>query len=629
MTQMIRHCLWVTLVAGVVFFLNLGVPQLWDEDEPKNAACAREMLERGDWVVPMFNYELRTAKPVLLYWFMMTAYEMFGVSEFGARFWSAVLGIGTCLLTYGMGRRLFSPQVGLWSALILAAALMFGVASRAATPDAPLIFFSTLALSVFVWGIPHARWVADPAPAEANGSGHSACDTLRQHIPQAWSTYLWMYAAMGLAVLAKGPVGVALPTLILMGFLWSRNWNTQRSTAVRSSETGSVSRWSVLLKLARSVCPDEIWRIGWVLRPLTAVVIVAAVALPWYVWVGWRTDGAWIAGFLGKHNVSRFVQPLEGHSGPIFYYVIAVLIGFFPWSLFLPLACVRLVQRLRTSQVRMAGDEFCACWAVLYIGFFSLASTKLPSYVLPAYPALALITGRWLVEWLAQPVRTARWVPRSGFATFAAIGLAFVIAIPLLTSKFMPHNWYIGWAGLIPLAGGVIACVQYERQRLAQAVCTFGAASLMFVMSVFGIVAVQINPHQTSAALMAGIFQKTSEPQIAAYDYFEPSLAYYAGRPVKRLKTTEQAVDFLRASPDAYLIIRDKDWNRIQQALGSQVAVLERRHRFLKSGEILLLNTDPTQVASRSTKQSQVDNVPQPKPATDRTAQGESPTSRR
>jgi len=117
MPQLIRHQVWIVLAALLVFFTNLGVPQLWDEDEPKNAECAREMMARGDWVVPTFNEQLRYDKPVLLYWLMMSAYQTFGVGEFGARFWSAVLAIGTTLVTYHLGRLLFRPQVGLWAGL--------------------------------------------------------------------------------------------------------------------------------------------------------------------------------------------------------------------------------------------------------------------------------------------------------------------------------------------------------------------------------------------------------------------------------------------------------------------------------------------------------------------------------
>ena len=598
MAQMIRHCLWVTLAAGVVFFLNLGVPQLWDEDEPKNAACAREMLERNDWVVPMFNYELRTAKPVLVYWFMMSAYELFGVSEFGARFWSAVMGIATCLLTYSIGRRLFQPAVGLWAALMLAAALMFGVASRAATPDAPLIFFSTLSLAIFVWGMPSAA-INQRLNSSSQIRTGSPYEALRCQLPQSWWTYIGAYAAMAVAVLAKGPVGVALPTLILMGYLWAVELMTRPATELTSASTAGekTSFWQRCLYILKNLSPIAIWRVGWVLRPLTAIVLVAAIALPWYVWVSWRTDGAWIAGFLGKHNINRFMQPLEGHSGPIFYYVIAVLIGFFPWSIFLTVACTQLVRRLRNAQTWTAGDLFCCCWATIYIGFFSLASTKLPSYVLPAYPALALITARWATEFLAAPQITPVWMRRWSFSNLSVVGVLFVVGIPLATARFMPGQWYLGWAGLIPLVGGLVALAYSERQQFARAIQTFGASSLLFTGCLFGIVAVQVNPHQTSAALMSRIFGQTAQPRIAAFDYFEPSLAYYAGQEVERIKTAEQAMTFLQSTPGAYLIIRDKHLAAFDQKFGQSLKIVDRRRRFLKKDDLLTLSIADESIA--------------------------------
>src|SRR3954468_20902218 len=94
-TRPLRHVTLLVALSALTFFTNLGVPALWDRDEPRNAGCAREMLARGDWGVPMFNGELRTPKPVLLYWLMMPAYAAFGDPEFAARFWSAALGVGT------------------------------------------------------------------------------------------------------------------------------------------------------------------------------------------------------------------------------------------------------------------------------------------------------------------------------------------------------------------------------------------------------------------------------------------------------------------------------------------------------------------------------------------------------
>ena len=132
MKQLSLHLLLLLVVAGGIFFTNLGSAKLWDRDEPRNAGCAVEMMSRNDWVVPTFNNELRYQKPVLLYWLMMSAYWMFGTNEFAARFWSSLLGVGTVLLTYGLARRLFSPNVGLLAGIVLASTIMFDVAARAA-----------------------------------------------------------------------------------------------------------------------------------------------------------------------------------------------------------------------------------------------------------------------------------------------------------------------------------------------------------------------------------------------------------------------------------------------------------------------------------------------------------------
>src|SRR5205807_400640 len=106
----------------------------------------------------------------------------------------------------------------------------------------------------------------------------------------------------------------------------------------------AAATWHWLKQL---LTPQNVWRVLRSMRPLTALIVVAAVALPWYVAVGVETDGEWLRGFLGKHNVNRFLQPMEGHKGPIFYYIPAIFIGFFPWSVFLPLSVMDLVKRLR------------------------------------------------------------------------------------------------------------------------------------------------------------------------------------------------------------------------------------------------------------------------------------------
>ena len=148
---LVRHQLLLGLIAAFVFFTNLGGYALFDEDEPKNAVCGREMFERGDLIVPTFNGQLRTDKPILIYWLMQVSFRLFGVSEFGARFGSALLAVGTTLLTYHLGRKLFSPDVGLLAGVIVCTSLMFSAIGRSVTPDSVLIFCLTLAFTSYVW----------------------------------------------------------------------------------------------------------------------------------------------------------------------------------------------------------------------------------------------------------------------------------------------------------------------------------------------------------------------------------------------------------------------------------------------------------------------------------------------
>ncbi len=173
----------VTLVAWTLF-AGLGASRLWDRDEPRNARCTEEMLARNDWVVPMFNDQLRTHKPILLYWSQMLTYSLLGVSSFSARLPSALSALGTVFALYAFVKHHRGRQQALWSAAALASSLMFVVAARAATPDALLICFSALAIIALV-------------RSQLSTTGLRSSKDVR-----------WLivgYASMGMAALAKGP----------------------------------------------------------------------------------------------------------------------------------------------------------------------------------------------------------------------------------------------------------------------------------------------------------------------------------------------------------------------------------------------------------------------------------------
>jgi 4-amino-4-deoxy-L-arabinose transferase-like glycosyltransferase len=569
MPQFFKAQIVLVLVAGVIFLTNLGRPKLWDEDEPRNAACAREMLERGDWVVPTFNYELRPQKPVFLYWLMMASYSTFGVNEFAARLPSALLAIGTTLVTFHLGLRLFGARVGFLGGLMMASCLMFGVAGRAATPDSCLIFFTSLSLLGFVW--------------KGSGFGVQGSGALRL----SWSGCLAIYAPMGLAVMAKGPVGLVLPLAAIGLFLLLVDRGT-------GDPAGS---WPAALK----TIAIRFIRTAWSMRPLTALMVVAVIAGPWYVLVGLRTEGEWLRAFLGTENLSRFRGAMEGHGGPIVYYVGAVLIGFFPWSIVLPAAVWFAVRDALRVTDRNPSYLLLVCWAGVWIGVFSLAGTKLPSYVLPAYPAVALMSAAFVDRWLKHPACAPRWLMTVAWGSLALVGAGMLVALPLAARRFMPGEELIGLVGLIPLVGGLAAIFLQSRSAANRVIAVVSATAILLSVSLFAGATVSASRHHNSAALVE-LSRENGRVQLATFAHPESSVVYYAFDRVQQLTDLADVERFFERAPDACLITNSERWEELQSHLPPDIAVVARQPRFLKGGEVLLVR--------RSTEGSQTAAVP-------------------
>lgn len=595
MPSTLRQQSLLVLAAGLIFFVNLGAAELWDDDEPKNAQCAREMLARGDWVVPTFNGELRPDKPVLVYWLMMSAYQTFGDNEFAARFWSAVAAIGTTLATYHIGRTLFGPRVGLWSGWIMATSLMFVIAGRAATPDSLTILCTTLAMLAFV----RATWGASGTLAGA--------DRLADFLPRSRSGMAAVYSCMAFGVLAKGPVALLLPTLVLLVYL----------VAVRQrlNESGSPS---FLLRCARLASPTAWCPAGWKLRPFTAVVMLALIALPWYATVGFTTDGEWLSGFLGQHNVGRFLSTMEGHRGPFCYYAAAIAFGFFPWTVLLPEALAHAVQRAHAAKgVRnlfrrtafpggpgllkkvpdtvlsdWAAHVFLLCWAGVWTVFFSFSSTKLPSYVTPAYPALAIITAAWIESWLAAPEKVSRWIVRQSMVSLIVVGIALTAALPVIAAYLLPGEEVLAIVGLILVMGGSLG-LWWAVRRPNRAAAALVVTSLAFITSLFGFAAVRVSRHQNSAATIRGLQAGGQHPPLAAFDFAVPGLVYYAHDRVPQIKYAEQAIGHLRSSPEAKIITYSRGYEELRPLLPAGVGVVRRERRFLRRSEVIVLGHVP------------------------------------
>ena len=567
-----RYAISCAVLAAIVFFFNLGGPKLWDRDEPRNAGCAREMLERHDWVTPYFNGELRDHKPVLLYWFMMSAYAVFGINEFSARFWSALLGVGTVLMTFDLGRRWFGLRAGFWAGMMLSTCMMFPVAARAATPDSVLIFFATAALWLYA-----GSWLE----RKDLNSLQSDQDT---RSPRLWQVVA-AYAAMGMAVLAKGPVGFVLPAGIIFLF---HLWQISRDdTPADDSSRKGLRRITSLLH------PAMIW-MG--LRRMNlglGIGVVLLVALPWYLWVGMRTDGAWLRGFFLTHNVNRFLEPMEGHRGPIFFYPLAFFACFFPWS-FLTIPAVPTIVRSLRSRTEVSNQlGFLTIWILLYMGFFSLAGTKLPSYITPCLPAFAVMLGWWLDRWVIGLETVGRWLLTGIMGVYVLLGGILLVSLPIAARIFLPGEEILGGLGLIWIVGSVAAILALRRgQRMgyASAVAT---TAFVFAVSAFGVAADRVSHHQRIDQVMTLLRGTNPQAMVVSYDCLEPSWVYYLGRPIRFIPASEvdQLVSFLRETRYGCVLTTRDRYEQISDRIPTDFRPIAEIPYFLRDKQLVLLGS--------------------------------------
>jgi len=379
----------IGLLAFLVFSINSNGLLVYSLDEAKNAECAREMYERNDWVVPTWNYELRTDKPPLHYYFMRIGFSIFGVNAWGARFFGSLAGALLVVFVFYCSRKFLKPHAALYSVLVLLASIHLAVQMHMAVPDPYLIFFMCAGLLCFLLAI--------NAP--------------EQPLKSRWAYA--MYFCLALGTLSKGPVALALPGLIILLFL-------------------IVTRQLSIKTLAQ-------------LRIISGGLLFLAVALPWYFAVHAATDGAWTEAFFFKHNFGRYSAPMEGHGGPFVVTWAFVIIGLLPFTAFLLQALGRAWKDRKENQLVL----FCGLAVLCIVGFFSVSGTKLPNYTVPAYPFIAMLIGHYLAQ--AKP--GGNWADKLGFGLVTLISVALPIAgyLALQKDKYISHLQHVAlW--FIPVA---------------------------------------------------------------------------------------------------------------------------------------------------------------------------------
>jgi len=473
----------------VIYLLGNGATSLWDRDEPRFAEAAREMVVSGDYVVPHFHGGIRFDKPPLIYWLMAGAYRVCGVGSFGARLPSAVAGTLSLVLVALIGRRLIDERAGLGAAVVLGLCVQFVVEAKVATTDAILlcaVLAGQLAL-LRSW-----QWEG------------------------GWGNTLLGWGAVALGILAKGPVapmvvGVTAVTLKLFG---GRKWP---------------------------------WRPAPVAVGLALALLLV---VPWAVAVQLATHGEFLRVAFGHHVVERSTHAFEGHTGPLWYYLAAMPVSFFPWG-FLGYGVLVELYRRRDQ----AAARFLAAWFVLPFAIFSIAATKLPHYVLPTYPAIALGVG-----WLASGSERPRW-----WAPCAALNglVALVVAAVLVWggNKHLPGGLPLAILALAGAFVGTAAALLAVRWRLQDgAVAACMAVTLVWLG---GAALPALERFKPSPQMVASLTSAAAPERRYTYRYFEPSLVFHSGDTVTEIQHRDD-LDILLASPAPFAcVLRRTLWDEI------------------------------------------------------------------
>ena len=494
-------------VCLVLFFFRLGDRALWDIDEGMHAATSKDMVLSGDWLSPQYNGEKFYDKPPLHNWLVAISFLIFGFTEFAARLPAALLGLGCVMVTYLLGRRIFGPAAAFLSALVLATSAEYIVLARVVVHDISLAFFITLSLSLFYLGY----------------------DNKRHRRP----LFLLGYAAMGFAVLAKGPVGALLPAMIIGLFL------------IIKKQLGFLKQM----------------QIGW------GILILLAVAAPWYILISLK-DPEYFGYFFIKQNLGNFFSKEVRHPEPLYYYIPVLMGGMFPWSTFLPLAFFRAVRARGTTC--NDGTLLALIWFAAVFIFFSMASSKLGTYILPLLPAAALLVGALLHDLIVGP---SKGLAKGIFYSYlplviiAPLVLIYIILFPPVNLKAeagIELKWVYGIAAWLVaccfISLGLAATKKYRlfTGSIVGTVITVLIFSLIFVVP-------PIEPFR-SGKILAKKIDQLMEPaeDLVFYLKARDTFLFYTDRKAAELKTPKALQDYMASDKQVYCIFKLDDWQDVE-----------------------------------------------------------------
>lgn len=488
---------FILAAIAILYLSGLSAAGIFDPEEGRHVSIATAMLRSRDFVVPQLQGFPYLEKPPLAYWLIASAYRLLGRGELASRLPVAMMGIAGIGATYVVAKAALGTRAGWLSAGVLALSTQWFAQSRYMTTDMILAGCVTIALASFWWGAATRRFAG----------------------------FAVFYAAMALAVLAKGLVGLVLPCGVVAAFVVA------------------TGRWRILKDM----------------RPLWGAAVFVAIAAPWFVLIGRRLP-EFFHYFVMDQHVARFLGAAHEHPEPFWFFLPVLAFGFFPWIAYLPAA---------TTGLGEGGDfpKFLWSWFATIFVFFSAAQEKMMGYLLPAYPALAMLVGGFLARaW--EPARDAAATRRLCQAALVA-GFLLLVLSPLFViglERFMAQNGRLSmaeigvwpWALAIIYASTGVGTIALAWIGRARSLLIVTAAGQVLAFAVFVGAAAAADPPLGFRSIGAQLATQTGpDDTIVLYRITQPSVEYYTGRPPVLFGWTGEFAWGMQVRPDSALATQD------------------------------------------------------------------------
>jgi len=507
------------IAAGGLFLIGNNLVPLWDRDEPRYAECSREMLHSGDWVVPRFLGDLRAHKPPFIYWCQAAAMSAFGETGFVARLPSAgAIFLTTALLAIFMWR-VAGPRRAIWATIIFATSALTIAAAKMANTDAVLLLW------IFIGQICIYRIWRD--------SRSSLTITV----------VLWL--SIALAGLTKGPLVLAihLGMLFVLAVLDRRGGQTWKSAFA----------W---------------WRR---MRPLIGLLIVVALVTPW-LWLVHERAPDFLPRLLNR--AGRYASSgAEGHSHWPGFYLLLIWGLFFPWSLILPPAIGMGLVHQRRPIIRFALAAALGPWLVM-----ELVSNKLPFYILPSFPGLAILAAEAVIRGSCAKIgRRDDDLKRPGFLVGVAIWAVASLVIgslPMFINHKInsPPQLLAAVFALLAAIYMLIVAIAFIRRRVAFAAFAMAGGFAVLIVVLLAVVLPSIGGLMASRTVGGRLVSLGAggDTPVAMLDYREPSLAFYQGGGAREVDLSALAAE----NPPAWAVITDAGWSHLPAEVRSRYRVI-------------------------------------------------------